>query len=106
MSKDPLKKAAVEKLRGSVLAYRDPVGPACNWSEWSAWGEGELEELKRRVWDEVVELFEGDEVSALDWMNRPRIPLGHNAPTEMLDGPEEVARLRQFIQQIQRGVVP
>lgn len=65
-----------------------------------------IEKLRRKVWDDVVELFEGDEVSALDWMTRPRIPLGHAAPLEMLDHPEDIARLRQLVQQIQRGIVP
>lgn len=106
--KDPNQKAVAEKLRGSVLAYRNPVKPVGDWSEWSAWDEGDLsvEELRRRAWNEVVELFEGDEVSALDWMTRPRIPLGHVASAEMLNRPEDIARLRQVIQQIQRGIVP
>jgi hypothetical protein len=108
MSKDAQRKAAAEKLRGSVLAYRDPMEPAGDWSEWSALDEDELSvaELRRKVWDEVVELFDGDEIGALDWMTRPRIPLGHAAPSEMLDRPEDIVRLRQFIQQIQRGIVP
>lgn len=106
-SKDHRQKAA-ENLKGSVLAYRDPTKPVGDWSEWSAWGDGEesMAELRRTVWEEVVELFEGDEAGARDWMTRPRMPLGHATPEEMLDRPEDIVRLRQFIQQIQRGVVP
>ncbi len=99
---------AADNLKGSVLAYCDPTRPVGDWSEWSAWGDGEqsMEELRNSAWKEVVELFEGDEVTARDWMTRPRIPLGHATPEEMLASPEDIVRLRRFIQQIQRGIVP
>lgn len=63
-------------------------------------------ELRGLVWQEVVELFEGDEAEARDWMTRYRPFLGNVAPEDMLDSRESIDRLRCFIQQIQRGVVP
>jgi uncharacterized protein (DUF2384 family) len=65
-----------------------------------------MAELRRKVREEVLEPFEGDESGARDWMTRPRMPLGHATQEDMLDRPEDIVRLRQFIQQIQRGVVP
>lgn len=78
-SKDHRQKAA-ENLRGSVLTYSDPTKPVGDWSEWSAWGDGEqrMEELRNSVWKEVVGLFEGDEVTARDWMTRTRTFLGNS----------------------------
>jgi uncharacterized protein (DUF2384 family) len=65
-----------------------------------------MAELRRMIREEVLELFEGDEGGARDWTTQPRIPLGHATPEDMLDRPEDIVRLRQLIQQIQRGVVP
>ena len=108
MSKNPQRKPVTEKLRGPVRAYNDPEDSVGELSEWSAWGDRNLSvaELRQKVWQEVIDLFEGDEVCALDWMIRPRIPLGNASPVELLDHPDDIARLRQFIQQIQRGIVP
>jgi hypothetical protein len=99
------RKDGSKKPRGSLLACVDPVEPV---GDRSAWDESELSmaDLRRKTWDEIVQLFEGDEASARDWMTRTRIPLGHASPGEMLDSPQGIARLRQFIQQIQRGIVP
>jgi len=96
------RKDGTEKPRGSSLANVDPVGDR------SASDESELSmaDLRRKTWDEVVDLFEGNEASARDWMSRPRAPLGHVTPEEMLDRPEDITLLRQFIQQIQRGILP
>ena len=82
MSKEAERKAAAEKLRGSVLAYRDPMEPAGDWSEWSALDEDELSvaELRRKVWDEVVELFDGDEIGAIAQAKpQPLDPCGDGA---------------------------
>ena len=65
-----------------------------------------LSELKGLVWLEIVELFEGDEAEALNWMTRSRPFLGNVAPADMFGSRENIDRLRCFIQQIQRGVVP
>ncbi|MAB52967.1 MULTISPECIES: MbcA/ParS/Xre antitoxin family protein [unclassified Marinobacter] len=65
-----------------------------------------LSELRSVVWHEVIDLFEGDEAEARDWMTRNRPFLGNVAPEEMLDSRESIDRLRCFIQQIQRGVFP
>lgn len=32
----------------------------------------ELLQLKQAAWQDVLELFDGDEAVALDWMGRPR----------------------------------
>jgi len=80
---------------------RYPYLVSLNWS-----APMPAEDLRETVWREIADLFEGDEDSARDWMSRPRIPLGHATPAEMLGSPEDIARLRQFIQQIQRGIVP
>ncbi len=69
-------------------------------------GQKSLSELRDVVWREVLELFEGDEAGAGDWMTRSRPFLGDMAPEGMLDSHENIHRLRCFIQQIQRGVVP
>ena len=66
----------------------------------------ELSELKSAVWQEVLELFEGDEALARDWMVRPRPFLGNVAPECLLKTHEDVGRLRRFIQQIQLGIIP
>jgi uncharacterized protein (DUF2384 family) len=65
-----------------------------------------LSELKGLVWLEIVELFEGDEAEARNWMTRNRPVLGNVAPEDMLDSRENIDRLRCFIQQIQRGIIP
>lgn len=69
-------------------------------------GQQSLSEFRGVVWREVLELFEGDETGARDWMTRNRLFLGNVAPEDMLDSRESIDRLRCFIQQIQRGVVP
>jgi uncharacterized protein (DUF2384 family) len=108
MSKNPQQKPAAGRRRGPVRAYHDPAEPVGELSEWSAWSDENLSvaDLRQLVWKEVVDLFEGDEAGARDWMTRPRIPLGNATPAEMLDHPEDIARLRKFIQQIQRGIIP
>jgi uncharacterized protein (DUF2384 family) len=65
-----------------------------------------LSELKSAVWQEALDLFEGDEAEASDWMIRNRPFLGSVAPADMLDSHENIERLRCFIQQVQRGIVP
>ena len=65
-----------------------------------------LSELKGLVWLEILELFEGDEAEARNWMTRIRPFLGNVAPADMFGSRENIDRLRCFIQQIQRGVVP
>lgn len=65
-----------------------------------------LSELKDLVWQELVELFEDDEAEARKWMTRNRLFLGNVAPEDMLGSRENIYRLRCFIQQIQRGIVP
>lgn len=65
-----------------------------------------LSELKSVVWSEALDLFEGNEKEAREWMARNRPFLGNIAPEDMLDSHENIHRLRGFIQQIQRGVVP
>lgn len=77
-----------------------------NDSEISDSDKPELSELKSAVWQEVLELFEGDEALARDWMGRPRPFLGNVAPECLLETPEDIGRLRRFIQQIQLGIIP
>ncbi|KXS52841.1 MAG: Uncharacterized protein AWU57_2773 [Marinobacter sp. T13-3] len=69
-------------------------------------GQQSLSELKSVVWSEVLDLFEGNEKEAREWMSRNRPFLGNMAPEYMLDSQENIHRLRCFIQQIQRGVLP
>jgi len=69
-------------------------------------GQQSLSELKSVVWSEVFDLFEGNEKKAREWMRRNRPFLGNMAPEDMLDSHENIHRLRCFIQQIQRGVLP
>lgn len=69
-------------------------------------GQQSLSELKSLVWSEALDLFEGDEKEAGEWMSRNRPFLGNMAPEDMLDSHENIHRLRCFIQQIQRGVLP
>tara|TARA_B100000749_G_scaffold280595_1_gene277466 strand:+ start:3808 stop:4050 length:243 start_codon:yes stop_codon:yes gene_type:complete len=77
-----------------------------NDSELSGNVEPELSELKDEVWLEVLELFEGDEGLAREWMGRTRLFLGNVSPESLLETPEDIGRLRRFIQQIQRGIIP
>lgn len=65
-----------------------------------------ISELKSVVWSEALDLFEGNEKEAREWMSRNRPFLGNMAPNDMLDSQENIHRLRCFIQQIQRGVLP
>ena len=69
-------------------------------------GQQSLSELKSVVWSEALDLFEGNEKEAREWMSRNRPFLGNVAPEDMLDSHENIHRLRCFIQQIQRGVLP
>tara|TARA_R100000322_G_scaffold42044_2_gene26479 strand:+ start:726 stop:1025 length:300 start_codon:yes stop_codon:yes gene_type:complete len=68
--------------------------------------EQSMEELQNRAWEEVLALFEGDETGARGWMKRNRPYLGNVTPEEMLDSAEGIRRLRQFVQQLERGVLP
>lgn len=65
-----------------------------------------LPELKSVVLSEAIDLFEGNEKEAREWMSRNRPFLRNMAPEDMLDSHENIHRLRCFIQQIQRGVLP
>ena len=69
-------------------------------------GQQSLSELKSVVWSEALDLFEGNEKEAREWMSRNRPFLGNMAPDDMLNSQENIHRLRSFIQQIQRGVFP
>ena len=69
-------------------------------------GQQSISELKSVVWSEALDLFEGNEKEAREWMSRNRPFLGNMAPEDMLDSHENIHRLRCFIQQIQRGVLP
>lgn len=75
-------------------------------SEPSGGDDQELLQLKQVAWQEVLELFDGDEAVARDWMGRPRPFLGNVAPEHMLQTHEDILRLRRFVQQIQLGIVP
>ena len=75
-------------------------------SEISGNVEPELSQLKGEAWREVLELFEGDEALARDWMGRARPFLGNLSPESLLQTPEDIGRLRRFVQQIQLGIVP
>ena len=65
-----------------------------------------VEDLRETVWREIVDLFEGDENSARDWMSRPRIPLGHASPAEMLGCPEDIGRLRRLTSESSEELFP
>lgn len=68
--------------------------------------EQDLSELKDGVWQDVLELFEGDDALAREWMGRARPFLGNVSPESMLETPEDIGRLRRFIKQVQLGIVP
>ncbi|MBN7769830.1 MbcA/ParS/Xre antitoxin family protein [Marinobacter daepoensis] len=59
-------------------------------SEPSGGDDQELLQLKQVAWQEVLELFEGDETVARDWMRRPRPFWGNVAPVHLLQTHEDV----------------
>lgn len=75
-------------------------------SETSGGDTQELLQLREAVWRDVLELFEGDEAVARDWMGRARPFLGNVAPECLLQTQEDIVRLRRFVRQIQLGIVP
>lgn len=64
-----------------------------------------LAELRERVYREVIELFEGDRVTAEQWLSSPIRVLGNHAPVSLMETQAGLEKIRSLIKKWEQGAV-
>jgi len=67
--------------------------------------ERAVAELREQVYCEVLELFEGDRVTAELWLSSPIRAMGNQAPVTLMDSEAGLLKLRNVIKKWQEGAV-
>lgn len=57
-----------------------------------------------RVFDKAVDLFEGDKIKALEWLNEPSRALGWKQPSELLSSESGAYEVMRLITRLEHGV--
>jgi putative toxin-antitoxin system antitoxin component (TIGR02293 family) len=65
-----------------------------------------INELKTLAHAEAVEMFEGDQRAAEQWLSLPARGLGNHTPDSLMGSKEGIAKVRTLIGQLERGVLP
>lgn len=63
-----------------------------------------FEEILIKVAAEAVELFEGDDQAADDWLNRPLRAIGYKVPSRFMNSPKKIGIVRDIIGRLEHGV--
>lgn len=62
-------------------------------------------ELRERVYREVVELFEGDRVTAEQWLSSPIRVLSNHTPVSLMETRTGLEKIRHLIKKWEQGVI-